>query len=76
MPKLPNLALKRFHLLGHLVGHAGPLAGIDLCFPDPIMQCLRNAANLPRNRLDRRPARGMLVFMVEQQPDGSLAHFR
>src|SRR5690606_19103866 len=43
---------------------------------DPVVQRLRGAADLRRNRHDRLPARRVLTLVVENQPHRALAHFR
>ena len=41
-----------------------------------LVQCPARAADLGRDRHDRRPSRGMFMFFDEHQLHGSLAHFR
>ncbi|GEM_PF-6871081 len=75
LSEFAHLAFQGLHPLGHLGRHSGPLASVDLGLFDPFQQRLRHAADLPRDRLDGRPSRGMFVFIVEHQPDGTLADF-
>src|SRR5690606_31741899 len=64
------------HLLGHLGRDAGALAAVDFGLLDPVVQRLRGAADLRRNRHDRLPARRVVTLVVENQPHRALAHFR
>ena len=43
----------------------GPLPTVDLRFLDPVMQRLRRATNLGRNRGHRRPARGVPARVIQ-----------
>src|SRR5690606_31680729 len=70
------LPFKGLHLLGHLGRDAGALAAVDFGLLDPVVQRLRGAADLRRNRHDRLPARRVLTLVVENQPHRALAHFR
>ena len=68
LSKLSVLALQRLQLLGHIGRNASPLAAIDVRLLHPIQKRLRRAADLGRNRNDRRPSRRMLMFVVQHQP--------
>src|SRR5690606_38985249 len=70
------LPFKGLHLLGHLGRDAGALAAVDFGLLDPVVQRLRGAADLRRNRHDRLPARRVVTLVVENQPHRALAHFR
>ena len=58
------------------------LPGLNLANPqitqelDPAPQGLRCAANLRRDRADRRPLRGVLALMLEHHPNRAFANFR
>jgi hypothetical protein len=69
LPKLTVLPLESLQLLGHLGRNAGPLPAVDLGFPDPVMQRLRRAADLGRNRGHRRPARRVLAGVIQNHPN-------
>jgi hypothetical protein len=69
LPKLTVLPLEGLQLLGHLGRNAGPLSAVDLGFPDPVMQRLRRAADLGRNRGYRRPARRVLAGVIQNHPN-------
>src|SRR5690606_4005984 len=57
------LPFKGLHLLGHLGRDAGALAAVDFGLLDPVVQRLRGAADLRRNRHDRLPARRVLTSL-------------
>lgn len=40
------------------------------------MQCLRRAADLGRDRRDRRPSRGVLAFVIQHDPNRAVANLR
>ena len=71
-----NLALKGLHLLGLLARDAVALANVNLDLLDPLIQSLRRATNLRRNRQDRRPTALMLPGVVQNHANGTLADFR
>ena len=50
------------------------LALVALSLPAP--QRLRRAADLRRDRADRRPLRGVLAFVIEHHPNRAFADFR
>ena len=49
---------------------------VALGLPDPAPQRLRRAADLRRDRADRRPLRGVLPFVLEHHPHRALADFK
>ncbi|EIE49036.1 hypothetical protein C357_21047, partial [Citreicella sp. 357] len=64
--------LGRLHPLGHVAGNASAPAAVDLGVLDPVVQPVRRAADLRRNRRDRLPASAMSPFTVENHPRGAL----
>src|SRR5690606_30499796 len=76
LPKLAVLPLKSLYLLGRVRRQAGPLAGIDLGFLHPIQQRVRRTADLGGDRLAGSPAGGMISFVIQHHPHGTLAHLR
>jgi hypothetical protein len=60
----------------HECRHAGPLAGINLGLFHLLDQGLTRAADLGGDRHDRCPAGGMFMLVIQNQPHGTLAHFR
>ena len=76
LSKLAVLALQRLQLRRHVGRHAGPLAAVDLGLLHPLVQRLRRAADLGRDRRDRRPARGMLAFVIQHHPHRAVADLR
>jgi hypothetical protein len=73
--QLAVLALQRLQLLGHLAGHASTRTPTHFGLLDPLIQCLRRTAYLRGNRQDRRPAALMLPGIVQNQANGTRAHF-
>lgn len=52
---LPSRSSALMRSRSDLVMSCVTLTGVDLMFAHPFMQCLRHAANLRRNRFNRRP---------------------
>ena len=76
LPQLAVLPLQGLQLLGHLRRDTNPFAAVDLDLLDPLVQGLRRAADLRCHGFNRGPARRMLVFMIEHQPNRPATHFR
>jgi hypothetical protein len=76
LAQLPDFALQRLDPLLFVRRRAGPLALIAFGLPDPAPQRLGSAADLRRDRADRRPLRGVLPFVLEHHPHRALADFR
>lgn len=76
MAQLPHLTLQRLDPLLLVRCWTGALALITLGLPNPVPQRLGIAADLRRDRTDRRPLRGMLAFVLEHHPNRALAHLR
>jgi hypothetical protein len=51
-------------------------AAVDFGFLDPLAQRLRGAVDLRGNRTDRRPARRMFGFVIQNHPDRRGTDFR
>src|SRR5690606_1683458 len=68
LSKLAVLALQGLEFRRHIRGNSGANATVALRLLHPLMQRLRRAADLGGDRRDRRPARGMLDFVMQNQP--------
>jgi hypothetical protein len=55
---------------------AGSFAAVYFGLLDPLVQCLRCAADLRCYRSNRRPARGMLALVVQNHPNRTGPDFR
>jgi len=75
LPEFSVLALKRLQLLSDIRGNTSPLATVDLGLLDPVQQRVCRAADLCGNRLARRPTRGIIALVIQDQSHGALAHF-
>ena len=71
MPKLAVLPFERLQLLGRVSRNAGPLPAIDLGLLDPVMQRLRRAADLGRDRRHCRPTRRVFAGVIQNHPNRS-----
>jgi hypothetical protein len=76
LPEFPVLTSQSLRSLSSLCPHTSTSATVDLGLLDPIMQRLRRAADLGRNRAYRRPAGGMLALVLQYHPDRPLTDFR
>jgi hypothetical protein len=65
LPKLAGLAFQSLQLCRHIRGNTGAHTTVALGLLHPLMQRLRRAADLGGDRRDRRPARGMLAFVIQ-----------
>src|ERR1700686_1131779 len=65
LPKLAVLAFQSLQLCRHIRGNTGAHTTVALGLLHPLMQRLRRAADLGGDRRDRRPARGMLAFVIQ-----------
>src|SRR6202035_5334391 len=70
------LSLQGLELGGHVRGQARLAPAVSLGPANPLMQRLRRAADLRGNRSHRRPPRGMILLVLENQPNRARAHFR
>src|SRR6202035_4146480 len=69
------LSLQGLELGGHVRGQARLAPAVSLGPANPLMQRLRRAADLRGNRSHRRPPRGMILLVLENQPNRARAHF-
>jgi hypothetical protein len=81
LAQFADLAFQRLDPLPVIAGRPGPFPLIALGLPDPAPQGLRRAADLRRDRADRRPLRGVIVrgviaFVFEHHPNRALANLR
>src|SRR4029453_1424152 len=70
--QLADLALQGLEPLTLLGGQPWPRARIGLRPADPLAQRLSRDAELVVDGADPRPLRGMLILVLEHQPDGPL----
>src|SRR6185295_6894211 len=68
------LPLQRLDALALVSARAGPPALVAPGLPNPARQGLRCAADLGRNRGDRRPLRCVLRAVLEHHPNRRLTH--
>jgi hypothetical protein len=76
LTELAVLSLQGLELGGHVRGQARLAPAVSLGPANPLMQRLRRAADLRGNRSHRRPPRGMILLVLENQPNRKRAHFR
>src|ERR1700733_12645358 len=76
LTELAVLSLQGLELGGHVRGQARLAPAVSLGPANPLMQRLRRAADLRGNRSHRRPPRGMILLVLENQPNRARAHFR
>src|SRR3954451_8647977 len=77
--RLPQLAVFTFERLDALAlvrCRPGPQALVTLGPPYPVAQCLARAADLLGNRVDRRPLRSVLGFVVQDHPNRASTDLR
>ena len=75
LPEFPVLTLQRLQTFGNFGRNAAAYAVVDLSSLDPLIERLSRAADLRSNRSHRRPPRGMILLMLENQPNGACPHF-
>jgi hypothetical protein len=63
-------------LRGHIGEDARRSAAIAIRLLHPLKQRMRRAADLPRYRGNRRPARRLLAFMIQHHPHRTVADLR
>ena len=76
LAKLTVLPLQGLELGGHIRGQAKLAPAVSLGLADPLMQCLRRAADLARNRHQRRPTRRMFMLVIQNHPHSAGSHLR
>ena len=75
LPEFPVLALQRLQPFGNFSWNAAAHTVVDVSFLDPLIERLSRAADLRSNRSHRRPPRGMILLVLENQPNRAWAHF-
>jgi hypothetical protein len=65
LPKLAVLAFQSLQLCRHIRGNTGARTTVALSLLHPLMQRMPRTADLGGDRRDRRPARGMLAFVIQ-----------
>lgn len=75
LTQFADLVLQRLHLVGHLSRDTAALAAVDLGLLHPLMQRLRNAADLLGNRYHGRPPGRVIPLVIKNHPHQSLADF-
>ena len=76
LPQLAVLPLQRLEPLALVRRRTRPDAAVALRLLHPLVQRLRRAADLARNRDDRRPARRMLALVIQHHPHRAGADLR
>jgi hypothetical protein len=76
LTQLAHLPLQRLDAVPFLARRTGPLPSITLGLPKPAAQRLRRAADLRRDRADRRPFRGVLTLVLTHQAHRPLSNLR
>src|SRR4051794_11356896 len=76
LPQLPVLPLERLQPVPHLARHAVLKPRVAFVLTQPLPQGFPAAADLGRDRADRRPLRGVLTLVLEHHSHGSLLHLR
>ncbi len=76
LPKFADLAIHRLHLGRDIGGHSWSLSAVSLRLDDPAMQRLWRAADLVRDRRDRRLSRAVFALVIQHHPNRPRAHFR
>src|SRR4029077_2249187 len=74
--KLAVLPLQGVELGGYIRGQARLAPAVALGSANPLMQSLRSAADLARNRDQRCPTRRMFMLVIENHPHRASAHLR
>src|SRR5262245_52707417 len=74
--QLANLAFEFLETITFRTRHAGTLSLVALRLPYPFTQGLPCAADLTRNRDDRRPLRLVLPLALKHHPDGPFTELR
>src|ERR1700677_1848208 len=74
--KLAVLPLQDLELGGYVRGQARLAPAVALGLANPLMQRLRSAADLARNRDQRCPTRRMFMLMIQNHPHRAGSHLR
>ena len=67
LPQLSVLVFKSPHLLSHLAANTGPLAAVQLCLVEPVIESLRRAAVRLLHQQELLPARSTLALVIQDQ---------
>src|SRR3954451_24892112 len=76
LPEFAVLPLQRLDPLALVRGRPGPHALVAFSLAYPVPERLARAADLGRNRADRRVLRVVLALVLQQHPNRALAHLR
>src|ERR1700690_4121773 len=76
LAKLAVLPLQDLELGGYVRGQARLAPAVALGLANPLMQRLRSAADLARNRDQRCPTRRMFMLMIQNHPHRAGSHLR
>src|SRR6202044_2803616 len=74
--KLAVLPLQGLELGGYVRGQARLAPAVALGLANPLMQRLRSAADLARNRDQRCPTRRMFMLVIQNHPHRASSHLR
>jgi len=69
LPQLSALSFQNLELLGHICGHAGALAAVDLGLLELLIEGMGRAADLVGNRHHSRPTGWVLPAMLLHHPN-------
>src|SRR3954470_23643860 len=75
-PEFAVLPLQRLDPLALVRGRPGPHALVAFSLAYPVPERLARAADLGRNRADRRMLRVVLALVLQHHPNRALAHLR
>src|SRR5271165_1800676 len=76
LAELAVLPLQGLELGGHIRGQARLAPAVSLGPANPLMQRLRSATDLARNRDQPRPTRRMLMLVIQHHPHRARSHLR
>ena len=76
LAKLAVLPLQGLELGGYVRGQARLAPAVALGLANPLMQRLRSATDLARNRDQRCPTRRMFMLVIQNHPHRASSHLR
>src|SRR6202161_4050658 len=76
LTELAVLSLQGLELGGHVRGQAKLAPAVSLGPANPLMQRLRSATDLARNRDQRCPTRRMFMLVIQNHPHRASSHLR
>src|SRR5271163_1899856 len=76
LTELAVLSLQGLELGGHVRGQARLAPAVSLGPANPLMQRLRSATDLARNRDQRCPTRRMFMLVIQNHPHRASSHLR